>query len=136
LAEYIESRQRLERGPDAALLSLRAWQVAGYFVLGGKPGYEGPTIEAPLDRNQRTLGALELAVRYNELSIDGAAFPVYADPNKVARRASAVGLVANWHWNRIIRLSLMFERTWFKGGAPQGNRPPENVLLQMIQAAF
>ncbi len=137
LAEYIVSRQAVEIGASAANLTHAAWQVAAYYVFGGKALYEGTTITQPFDPSKGTWGALELAARYNDLKIDDDTFPTFADPNRSARRARAVGGVANWHWSRNIKISLSYEHTSFEGGAAAGaDRKPENIFFQRIQAAF
>ena len=136
LGEYIRSTQAVELGPASGNLTHQAWQVAAYYVLGGKPLYEGTTVTTPFDPRKGTWGALELGARYNVLSLDDDAFGTFADPARAAARAQAIGAVANWHWSRNIKLSLAFERTDFEGGAAGGDRKPENSLFQRIQATF
>jgi phosphate-selective porin OprO/OprP len=137
LGEYIQTRKAVEIGPQAANLTHAAWQVAAYFVFGGKPLFEGTSITQPFDLRKGTWGALELAARYNDLEIDDDTFPIFADPNRSARRARAIGGVVNWHWSRNIKLSLAYEHTRFQGGAPGGaDRKSESSLFQRIQAAF
>ena len=137
LWEYIQSTQAVQLGASAADLTHRSWQVAAYWVLGGKPLFEGTTVTAPFDPRKGTWGAFELGVRYNALDLDDDTFPTYADPARSASQAQGIGAVANWHWSRNIKLSLSFERTIFEGGAPAGaDRKPEYSLFQRIQAAF
>jgi phosphate-selective porin OprO/OprP len=105
-------------------------------VAGGKALFEGTVPSAPFDPAKGTWGALELGVRYNELDIDDAAFPTFADPRRSASNERAFGVVLNWHWNRNLKLPLSFEHTWFEGGLSDGDRKPENVLFQRIQVAY
>jgi phosphate-selective porin OprO/OprP len=139
LAEYIQNRQEVQKGAENTNLKHEAWQVAAYWVLGGRPLFEGNVIDNPFDLKKGTLGALELGLRYNELDIDEKTFAnkLYADPDKSAQRARAFGAVLNWDWNRTIRLVVSYEHTVFRGGGPKGgNRIPENVLFQRLQASF
>lgn len=136
LAEFIASAQRVQKGPSAATLTHRAWQVAGSYVFGGKALYEGVTVAEPFSVKKGTWGALELAARYNALDIDDDAFPLYADPTRSASHAASVGGLVTWHWSRLVKLSLSFERTDFEGGAANGDRKTENTLFQRVQVAF
>jgi phosphate-selective porin OprO and OprP len=137
MAEYIQSTQAVQIGPSADDLTHRAWQVAAYYVLGGKPLFEGTTVTTAFDPKKGTWGAFELGLRYNALTLDDDSFPTYADPARSAKAARGIGAVANWHWSRNIKLSLSFERTTFDGGAPAGaDHKPEISLFQRIQAAF
>ena len=137
LAEYIQSTQAVQIADSGTDLTHRAWQVASYYVLGGKPLFEGTTVTTPFDPKKGTWGAFELGVRYNALTLDDDAFPTYADPARSAKSAQGISAVANWHWSRNIKLSLSFERTTFEAGAAAGaDRKAENSLFQRIQAAF
>lgn len=138
LAEYIQTAQKVQKGTEATNLKHDAWQVAAYWVLGGRPLFEGNVIDNNFDLKKGTLGALELGLRYNELDIDDKAFAnkLYADPDKSASRARAFGAVLNWDWNRNIRIQVSYEHTVFKGGLKGGDRIPENVLFQRFQANF
>jgi phosphate-selective porin OprO/OprP len=137
LGEFIETSQKvLKASGETATLKHRAWQAAGYLVIGGKPLYEGTSVNAPFNPSNGTWGALELAVRYGVLDIDDATFPTFSDPKKWGTREQSLGAVLNWHWNRNVKLPLSYEHTVFKGGASGGDRTPENVLFQRIQIAF
>jgi phosphate-selective porin OprO/OprP len=138
MAEYIKSSQKVQKGSEAATLDNHAWQVAAYYVLGGRPTFEGNVVEHPLDVKKGTWGSLELGLRYNELGLDSQAFAnkLLADSDKSASRIRAFGAVLNWDWNRSVRLVVSFEHTTFKDGLKGGNRIPENVVFQRLQANF
>jgi phosphate-selective porin OprO/OprP len=138
LAEYIQTQQTVLKGTESALLKHQSWQVAAFFVLGGKPLFEGTSVTQPFDPARGTLGALELGLRFGQIDIDDAAFAgkTYADPARSATRASSAGAVLNWHWSRNLKWSLSYEHGWFEGGAAGGDRKPENVLFQRIQVAY
>jgi phosphate-selective porin OprO and OprP len=137
LGEYIQNSQRVVKGSNSATLKHSAWQVAVELVYGGKPTFEGVQVAQPFNPKKGTWGAFELAGRYHALDIDDDAFPIYSNPATSASKAQAFGTALNWHWSRNIKLSVTFERTTFKGGAPMnGDRRAENVLVQRIQGAF
>jgi len=91
----------------------------------------------PVEHGLRKLGVLEVAARYNELRIDEAAFPVYADPAKSIEVARAWAAALNWHLNRNVKLAVTYEQTHFEGGAAAGaDRATERVLFGRLQNSF
>ncbi len=144
LAEFIQTRQRVERNLVGAKLTHRAWQTAGQWVFGGKPLFEGVTVTEPFDPAKGTWGALELAARYSQLDLDDDAFAAapanWADATGSVTKAQAVGAAVSWHWSRNLKLTVAYERTAFEGGLKGAtgvaDRKTEQVLFQRIQAAF
>ncbi len=140
LAEYVESRQRVARGAVSADIPADAWQVAFSYVLGGKASYRGALPDHPFDPAAHRFGAVELAARYNELTVGDAAFPLFANPASSARQARAWAVGANWYLNRGVKWMLDYEQTTFRGGAASGNlggdRPDEKALLGRFQVSF
>lgn len=141
LAEYIESKQALllpGETPARAELTNTAWQLAASWVLTGEnASYRGvvkPDAPFAFDGGW---GALELAARYGELEIDDAVFPVFADPNSVARRARAWGLGVNWYLTGNLKLVLNHTHTSFDGGAASGaDRAVEKTIFTRAQITF
>ena len=105
-------------------------------ALGGDVTYEGLKPHKPLDLAAGTFGALELALRYDWLNIDSAAFPTGIDPTKSVSEAKAYGVALNWQLSRNLKVAGNYEQTSFTGGAKTGNRPTEKVLLGRFQIAF
>jgi len=138
LGEYVRSTHHVVKGADAAALVHSAWQVAATYLIGeGSSGFEGVQVRNPFDPKRGGLGVLELAVRYNELRIDGAAFPLYADPAKSIRVARGFAGAANWHCSRNVKLAVTYEETRFEGGAVAGgDRATERVLIGRLQTSF
>jgi phosphate-selective porin OprO and OprP len=140
LAEYVESRQRVARaastGDVAADVEADAWQVALSFVLGGRASYRGALPDHAFDPPAHRWGAVELAARYNELTVGDEAFPLFANPASSARQARAWAVGANWYLNRGVKWMLDYEHTRFRGGAATGNRPDEKALLGRFQVSF
>lgn len=143
LGEYVISDQRLERvaGPSPTFADIQntAWQISASYLLTGEQNTFGQII--PRNPIRFTggggWGAWELAAQVGQLSIDPAAFPLYANPATSAQCATSWGVGLNWYPNRNLKLMLNYERSDFSGGqsAPltaQG----ENVFFTRIQLAF
>jgi phosphate-selective porin OprO and OprP len=74
--------------------------------------------------------------RYGQITLDEAAFPVYATPTASAQKAKAWGAGVNWHFSRAVKVAVNYERTTFTGGAATGDREPENALITRFQTSF
>ena len=83
-------------------------------------------------------GALELAVRYGELTVDDAAFDDgFASADASAKKLGTLTVGLNWYWNRVVKLQLNYERTSFEGGAAAGgDRATEDFLGGRLQFNF
>lgn len=140
LGEYaISSQEVLNKGFTQRLRN-EAWQVAASVMLTGeKNGYSGvrPRNASEHDLGFRRLGALELALRYSQLKIDGDAFPNFANPATAPQFAKERGIGVNWYLNRYIKLETDYEHTGFRM-ATSTVTPlhSENVLMNRIQLAF
>lgn len=137
LAEYVVSSQRAERLGMQADLQNRAWNLTALFVLTlERASFDGVVPRRPVDFRHFALGALELVVRYSELHIDPAAFPFFADPSLsvISARELAGGL--NWYLTDFAKVMFSFHRTDYSGGAPGGDREPENAFLMRLQFAM
>jgi len=140
MGEYVLSSQEVLNKTYEGRLRNQAWQVAGSVVLTGeKNAYSGVHPRNSLERSTgfRRLGALELAVRYSQLSMDGDAFAHLASAATAAQRAQEQGVGINWYLNRYVKLESTYEHTVFHMAsttvAPLHN---ENVLMNRIQLAF
>jgi phosphate-selective porin OprO and OprP len=137
LGEYATSRQDVRRGVATATLEHTAWQITGsFFVTGEKASFKSAAPKHPFDPAAHAFGALELTARYSELSVDTAAFPLYANPASSARKAKAWAVGANWYLARAIKFVLDYEHTTFSGGAAPGDRRAENFVASRVQYAF
>jgi phosphate-selective porin OprO and OprP len=82
-------------------------------------------------------GALQLVARVNKLALDKDAFPVYADPARSVREATAFGVGVNWIWNSNLKYVVDYEQTAFKGGATGGaDRADEKSLQSRLHLSF
>jgi phosphate-selective porin OprO/OprP len=149
LGEYVLSSQHLtdEQNRIGIQQNNTAWQIQASYVLTGENNtFQSVTPREPFDPFKGQWGALQLAARYSELSIDDKTFQAQTAANKAkiqllspnssisAARAWAVG--ANWFLNKNIRLMADYEHTFYVGGAAVGNRPAENVFATRLQLAF
>jgi phosphate-selective porin OprO/OprP len=135
--EYIQSYQAVSRATfETDKLKHNAWQATGsYFLTGEKNSFRSATPKKVFDLKAGTFGALELAARYSELSIDDAAFPDYATATTPSKaKAWAIGL--NWYLARAIKLVADYEHTTFTGGTATGDREAENFVVTRVQYAF
>jgi len=88
-------------------------------------------------------GALELAARYGELTLDPELFSAAATGGvpfasaSSARKVRSWGVGANWYLNRNIKLSLDYDQTDFDGGsAKPGNVTAQDERVIMTRAQF
>jgi phosphate-selective porin OprO/OprP len=137
LGEYVISRSEVTRAGATAQLEHTAWQAIGsFFLTGEKAGFRSPTPRKPFDLKEGGLGAFELVGRYGELDLDEASFPLYATLTTSAQKAKAWGVGVNWHFTGAVKIGVNYERTTFAGGAPTGDREPENALITRFQTSF
>jgi phosphate-selective porin OprO and OprP len=131
LAEYVRSSYEVSNATAARTVKVDAWQVEAVgFVTGEDASYGGV---AP----KHEFGAIELHARYGELRILHDVFEGgLADRTKSARLLRAVGFGAAFHLARGVKFVVDAERTSFKGGAKDGDRPGETVVLSRFQVAF
>ena len=141
LGEYISSRQEVLLPTTGAREALdhRAWQLtAGWVITGEDASYRGVARpNHPFTVGSAGWGAWELVARYGELDIDDDAFPVFADPNAVARNAQAWGLGVNWYLTSNFKLVANYTQTQFDGGAAAGaDREDEKAFFTRAQFSF
>jgi phosphate-selective porin OprO and OprP len=136
--EYIQSWQRVSLGAVPSVkLKHSAWQATGsYFLTGEKSSWRSAAPRNPFDPEAGTFGAIELAARYSELSIDDAAFPTFANPSGTPSQARAWAVGVNWYLAKGIKATVDYERTTFTGGAGTADRNPENFVATRVQYSF
>jgi phosphate-selective porin OprO/OprP len=134
--EYVRSTGDVRKADVSAGIDHTAWQVAASWVLTGEQATDrGVRPGVVFDPATGQWGALQIAVRYNELTVDHQAVTLgFASPT-ASRKAQAVAVGANWYLNPYIKWVLNFERTVFDGNA-SGPRVPENAVLFRSQISF
>ncbi|MBF0491655.1 MAG: porin [Deltaproteobacteria bacterium] len=136
--EYVLSSQKVNLAGAKTDIANKAWQVAASYILTGEESsFSGIKVKNPINFKKGNWGAVELGARYNDLKIDDAAFPVFADPAKSASHAKAWGVVANWYLTNNYKFTVSYDHTNFTGGASGGaDRAPEHALFTRLQVAY
>jgi phosphate-selective porin OprO/OprP len=137
--EWVRASQIVGNGTATERVDHEAWVVAAsFFITGEDASYTTVTPKDPLDPSKGTFGAVEVAGRYGQLTIDPTTFRQrFADPNAAANEAKAWAVGVNWHLARNFKIMTDYERTNYKGGARNGgDRPAEIVVLTRLQAAY
>lgn len=138
MGEYIVAEQEVANGKGSGTITMDAWQVAASYVLTGEsPSLKGVNPLRPFNPGTGQWGAVELAARTGELTVDDAAFTGgYADPKKSVSSARNAGVGINWYLTRNVKFALNFEQTTFDGGDASGDRPDESVVIARAQVAW
>jgi phosphate-selective porin OprO/OprP len=143
LAEYVRSShevQRVETGSPTLRTSLEnsAWNItASYLVTGEEAGFGAVKPKSFFVPQSGTWGAVQIVARLNRLSLDPDTFPVYADPSRSVRKATAWAVGVNWVWNSNLKYVLDYEQTRFQGGAPgSGDRADEKSVQSRLHLSF
>ena len=137
-AEYIQSWQAVSRAGAATVkLKHTAWQTTGsFFLTGEKNSFKSAAPKKAFDPKAGSFGALELAARYSELSIDDATFPTFASAASTPSKAKAWAVGVNWYLARAIKVVVDYEHTTFTGGTVAGDREAENFVVTRVQHSF
>ena len=122
-----------------------------YVVTGEDNQFEGVKPIRNFDPGKGTWGALQLASRWSQLTLDNDTFKLL-DPTKTASQATEFTVGANWFLNKYSLIRFDYENVWFTGGAGKAtskgtgankqttyniaNRPSEQVLALRFQLAF
>jgi phosphate-selective porin OprO/OprP len=133
LGEYALSHQEVSLAGTTAELEHTAWQVTVSWVLTGEPAsYRGVKPRKPFSLKNGDWGAVELVGRYQELDVDNAAFPTFANPASSATKATGWSVGMNWYLNASLKAQTSYSHTQFDGG----NRSDEHVVFTRLQVAF
>jgi phosphate-selective porin OprO/OprP len=140
--EYVASIQTVgfDNEPSVQLTNT-AWELQSSWVFGGKATYEGAVVDNPFDLSKGNLGALELAVRVDQLTADinsfTTNFPYNGGNGSLAvgpQVATALTLGVNWHLNRHFKWMFNWARTDFTGGNLAVN--PEEIYVLRAAMIF
>jgi phosphate-selective porin OprO/OprP len=135
-AEYVHTEVPIVSASARSDVAHEAWQAAASFVVTGEAaGESGVRPAAPFDFEGGHWGALQLAVRYHELSVDERAVSLgFAAPGS-SRRARAWTAGVNWYLNSHFKYVLNYERTSF-ARASAASRPTEHAVVFRTQLSF
>ena len=138
--EYTISNQKIRRDDGAATfgrIQNTAWQVAGsYFLTGEENSWKAVTPKSPFQPSRGGWGAWEIAGRFGQLEIDEDAFPLFANPDTSAQKATSWAVGLNWHLNRNVKFNLDYEQTKFHGGTGPLFDNGEKVLFARAQVSW
>ena len=110
----------------------QAWGVTVSYVLTGEATSDrGVRPKAPFDPAAGTWGAVQVAARYAELTLDGDLFSSDIAPANGSRKTQQLTLATNWFLNNYVKIYASYERFSFSG--PRAN---ENLILFRSQLAF
>jgi phosphate-selective porin OprO/OprP len=138
LGEYVRAQHGVVLRSNHATLAHQSWQAVGTVLLtDDEASYKGvkPKQAFGVDGG---LGAIELAARVGQLSIDDDTFALgYANPSQSASKATAFAAGVTWYLNSVFKAQLNVEHTAFDGGAAEGaDREAENVILGRLQVSI
>jgi phosphate-selective porin OprO/OprP len=138
LSEYTLTEEGFQKTTVRRDIALRAWQVQATYILTGEhKSFTSPTPKRSFDPRNGGWGAVELAARVGDFAAERGVYSYgLMDPTKSARRAHEWTGGVNWYLNRLLRISLDYGRTSFEGGAVNGNRLTEKVILTRFQINF
>lgn len=138
LAEYARSAQTVRGPPGSAAVNLlhhQAWEATALYVLTGeKLGSHGVIPRHAFDPVRGHWGALELALRHDQLSLDPRVVALGLAAPGSSRTAAANGVAADWYFSADLKAVLGWERTVFDGG--HGPRAPEQALIYCLQISL
>ena len=163
MGEYVASTQTLNASGSATAgkfgsnvnnitqTNTAAHVQLSYVVTGEDNQFEGVKPIRNFDPGKGTWGALQLASRWSQLTLDNDTFKLL-DPTKTASQATEFTVGANWFLNKYSLIRFDYENVWFTGGAGTAtskgagtnkqttyniaNRPSEQVLALRFQLAF
>ena len=142
--EYALSSQQLRQaggglgaGREAQMFN-RGWEVSASYIFTGEENSWSPLVpKHPVSLAERGWGAWEVAARAGQLTLDQAAFPIFASSTLSAHQATSWGVGLNWHLNRNIKVNLDYDQTYFSGGSGTAfTAKGEKVVMTRVQFTF
>ncbi len=121
LGEYVSSTQDVGTSTKTAVnLNNQAYLLEASWVIGGKASYQGATPDTNLDLSKGHWGALEIAARVHQATIDPNAFNSKEASDLAAtnsaQQATAYGFGVNWVFDPHFKLVFDWEETDFVEG--------------------
>jgi phosphate-selective porin OprO/OprP len=131
--EYFRTAQEIALGAVTTPITNTGWNATGIVVLTGEPASDrGVTPKASFDPANGKWGALQIAVRAAQLSLDPTVFSTGLAAAGASRTARAFGVGLIWYATPVVKQFLTVERTVFDGDA-RGPRRAENAVIFRVQ---
>jgi len=131
-AEYARTTQDILSSGTPFTVTNQAWGVTATYVLTGESTSErGVKPRRPFDPAAGTWGAVQVAARYAELTLDGQLFDTGIAGATASRKTQQMTFDTNWYLNNYVKFYGTFERFDFSG-----TRASENLILFRAQLAF
>ena len=134
-AEYARTTQEIVTSGVPRTVTNQAWGVTASYVLTGEATSErGVRPKAPFDPVAGAWGALQVAARYAELTLDSDLFTGGVAAANASRKAQQMTLAANWFLNNYVKIYATYER--FDVLRPACQREPDPVPVAAGVLAF
>ncbi len=145
LGEYVRVDTPVSRNTVSGLrsddLDIEAWQLQlSYFLTGEEAAFKGFTPNSTFNIGRPGWGAFEVVARYNQLSVDDAAFAggalSYVDPATSPSKATEYAIGVNWYFNQNFKWQVNYEHVSYEGGAVGGDRDDSEAILTRFAVGF
>ena len=136
-AEYVHSEGDVSRAGVRDAVTHEAWQAAASWVLTGEPAIEQRNVRprANFDPPSHHYGALQVAARYQKLTVSANAVSLgFASPT-ASRHVNVLTLGLNWYLNPFVKWNLDYEHSVFATPLV-GSRPNEHAILLRAHFGF
>ena len=131
-AEYARTTQDVLSSGTPLTVTNQAWGVTASYVLTGESTSErGVRPSRPFDPAAGTWGAVQVAARYAELTLDGLLFDSGIVSTTASRKTQQMTFDTNWYLNNYVKFYGTFEHLDFSG-----TRVAENLIIFRAQLAF
>jgi phosphate-selective porin OprO and OprP len=131
-AEYARTQLDILRNDVPLTVANHAWGVTGSYVFTGEPTSDrGVRPRAPFDPAAGSWGALQVAARFSELTLDPDIIATGGATAGASPKARQFTVGANWFLNNFVKVYATYERHMFTG-----TRADENVIIFRSQFAF
>jgi phosphate-selective porin OprO/OprP len=146
IGEYVVSTVNVRPSATGVKTELqnKAWQLAaGYVLTGEDSSFTGVVPRTNFDFAGGTWGAFEVTGRYANLTVDDAAFPLYASAAGNADEATSIGFGLNWYLSKAVAFKFDYYQTnfGFNAAAPATSTSPilrqdEKAFISRFQLSF
>jgi Phosphate-selective porin O and P len=131
-AEYARTTQDILTAGVPRTVTNEAWGVTASYVLTGEATSDrGVRPKAPFNPSAGTWGAVQVAARYAQITLDEDLFASGIATPTASQKAQQMTFDTNWFLNNYVKFYATYERFMFSG-----LRANENLILFRAQLAF